>query len=68
MPESDKDYFYSRAEVELRMAQTARDPNAVRAHYTLAGHYLDRAFGGSGDESPSAAQLRGQIPGGATSR
>ncbi len=43
----DKDYFRERAEAELRMAQRARDPAAVRAHYTLAGHYLDRVYSGS---------------------
>ncbi|MCC2978026.1 hypothetical protein LK533_15280 [Sphingomonas sp. PL-96] len=68
MIKSERDYFYSRAEVELRMAQTARDPNAVRAHYTLAGHYLDRAFAGSVDEPPSVAQIRAQIPVGPASR
>jgi hypothetical protein len=42
----DRDYFYRRAEAELKMAKMARDPGAMRAHYTLAGHYLDRAYGG----------------------
>ncbi len=38
------DYFYRRAEDELAMAQRSAIPEAVRAHYTLAGYYLDRVF------------------------
>lgn len=59
---SDEAYFYARAEAELKMAQAARDPSAVRAHYTLAGHYLNRAYGGSGDQPASADQVRARIP------
>lgn len=39
------DYYYDRAEAELRLAQMADHPAAVRAHYLLAGHYLDRFYG-----------------------
>jgi hypothetical protein len=35
------DYFQKRAEAELELAQCAEHMNAVRAHYTLAGYYLD---------------------------
>jgi hypothetical protein len=42
----DTDYYYERAEAELEMAQKARQPEAVKAHYTLAGYYLDRVYGG----------------------
>jgi hypothetical protein len=35
------DYFRKRAEAELEAAQTAEHANAVRAHYLLAGYYLD---------------------------
>lgn len=41
------DYYYRRAEVELERAQRADHPAAVRAHYILAGHYLDLTYGGS---------------------
>lgn len=41
----DKDYFYDRAEAELEAAQRALSPEAVRAHYILAGHYLDKVYG-----------------------
>lgn len=42
----DQDIFYllRRAEAELLLAQAATHPSAVRAHYHLAGHYLDRAY------------------------
>ncbi|WP_296218798.1 hypothetical protein [uncultured Sphingomonas sp.] len=42
----DKEYFCVRAESELQMAKAAQNPAAKRAHYTLAGHYLNRAHGG----------------------
>ena len=35
------DYFQKRAETELALAQSAEHANAVRAHYLLAGYYLD---------------------------
>ncbi|MFL0415175.1 hypothetical protein [uncultured Sphingomonas sp.] len=43
---SDQHYYYDRAEQELEMAQKASCPEAVKAHYTLAGFYLDRVHGG----------------------
>jgi len=49
--QSDTDYYYRRAEAELEQAQRATSPAAVKAHYTLAGHYLDRVYGGTGDAS-----------------
>ncbi len=58
---SDREYFYRRAEAELKMAQSARDPNAVRAHYTLAGHYLDRAYGGHERRPASAEEIRAHL-------
>ena len=42
--EIDEDYFYQRAETELELAQKATHPAAVRAHYIIANHYLDRAY------------------------
>lgn len=45
MTTEDKEYFYKRAEVELQRAADAHCPQAVKAHYTLAGHYLDRVYG-----------------------
>ena len=43
-PEIDEDYFYQRAETELELAQKATHPAAVRAHYIIANHYLDRVY------------------------
>lgn len=42
---NDRHYFYGRAETELERAQRAAHPEAVKAHYVLAGYYLDRAYG-----------------------
>lgn len=42
----DTSYFYDRAETELELAQKATHPLAVRAHYIIANHYLDRCYGG----------------------
>ncbi|HYZ48971.1 MAG TPA: hypothetical protein VE567_08775 [Sphingomonas sp.] len=38
----DADFFEMRAEQELTAAQDSRHPAVVRAHYELAGLYLDR--------------------------
>ena len=38
---SDADYFQRRAEAEIELAQSSTHAAAVRAHYLLAGHYLD---------------------------
>lgn len=40
-----QDYLEKRAEAELDLAQTATHPAAVKAHYLLAGYYLDRLYG-----------------------
>ena len=54
---SDRDYYYLRAEAELAQAERSTSPAAVKAHYTLAGHYLDRVYGGDdglNDDAPAA--------------
>lgn len=43
MTESERSYFRERAEDELAAARAARHPEAARAHYLLAGYYLDLA-------------------------
>ena len=45
MSDEDRDYLNDRAEAELVLAQKADHPEAVRAHYLLAGYYLDRLYG-----------------------
>jgi hypothetical protein len=40
-------YYSRRAEAELELAQRATHPAAVRAHYVIANHYLDRVYGGT---------------------
>ena len=45
MTAQDRAYYLSRAEAELALALCATHPAAIRAHYHLAGFYLDRAYG-----------------------
>jgi hypothetical protein len=40
----EMNYFRDRAEAELALARSARHPHAARAHFHLAGLYLDRAY------------------------
>lgn len=40
----DKEYYYHRAETELKQAQASEIPEAVNAHYELATAYLDLAY------------------------
>ncbi len=53
MPESQPApeplYWSHRAEQELENAQRAKHPAAVKAHYLLAGYYLDRLYGPDSD-------------------
>jgi hypothetical protein len=39
--QADLEYFQHRAEQEIALAQVSAHPQAVRAHYLLAGLYLD---------------------------
>jgi len=61
MSDNDRAYLEGRAEMELEMAQKAEHPSAVKAHYELAGLYLDKVYGGpdslatDGDHLTSAA-------------
>ena len=44
MTTNEMDYYLERAEAELTMAQRSTSPQAVKAHYTLAGYYLDLVY------------------------
>ncbi len=48
----DRDYFERRAEAELALAQASDHPAVVRAHYVLAGHYLDRLYNPEDEQAP----------------
>lgn len=52
--ELDPNYHYYRAEEELELAQQAEHPAAVKAHYLLAGHYLDCFYGTAEDRGEPA--------------
>lgn len=43
--DEDRSYYEDRAEAELACAQRSTDPAAVKAHYALAGYYLDLVYG-----------------------
>jgi hypothetical protein len=45
MAQEDTDYFQTRAEAEIELAQQAQHQRAVQAHYELASAYLDRIHG-----------------------
>jgi len=45
MPREEMDYYESRAEAELQLAQQAAHCKAVQAHYQLAAAYLDLIHG-----------------------
>ena len=59
MREQDKLYFEARAEAELALAQAASHPAVVRAHYLLAGFYLDRVYGQDNQTSSAAEEIFG---------
>ena len=44
MSEDERRYFRERAEAEIQAAQAASHPEAARAHYLLAGYYLDLSY------------------------
>ena len=45
MPREEMEYYESRAETQLQLAQQATDSKAVQAHYQLASAYLDLIHG-----------------------
>ncbi len=56
MSTDERTYYEKRAEAELELAQRAKHPEAVKAHYELAGFYLDRVYGGAGAEAAKEAK------------
>jgi len=58
----DKEYYYQRAESELEMAQRTEIPEAVKAHYTLAGYYLDKVYNDDIDGTSPASDGRPDAP------
>jgi hypothetical protein len=55
MARDDRTYLEQRAEAELDRAQQASHPAAVRAHYELLGHYLNRLYPGDPPDGPPSA-------------
>lgn len=52
---SDEDYYSRRAECEVLLAQKARHPAAVAAHYQLSTAYLERVHAKPADEREAGA-------------
>ena len=53
----DAEYYYKRAEAELKMAQRSEVPEAVRAHYLIANYYLDHVYSHEVGEHSELGQL-----------
>jgi hypothetical protein len=53
MPREEMEYFESRAEAELALAQQASHSRAVQAHYQLASAYLDLIHGDTPVSEPN---------------
>ena len=64
MSADDLDYFQKRAEAELELAQSAEHAEAVRAHYTMAGYYLDLVHNGEALAERADAHSGGERPSG----
>lgn len=54
MSRDEIEYYQSRAEAEIEMAQRANHARAVQAHYQLASFYLDRIHGDTPKSGPNA--------------
>ena len=57
MSREDVDYYQSRAEAEIEMAQRANHARAVQAHYQLASAYLDRIHGDTPKSGPNLLSI-----------
>ena len=53
MPREEMEYYQSRAETQLELAQQATDSKAVQAHYHLASAYLDLIHGEKPEPGPN---------------
>jgi hypothetical protein len=49
--------FEQRSEAELSLAQSAGHPAVVRAHYLMAGLYLDRIYYQGDDDAGGYCEL-----------
>ena len=57
MSDDERVYFRERAEAEIRAAQAAVHPEAARAHYVLAGYYLDLSYNPVGSSAVHAIDV-----------
>jgi hypothetical protein len=54
-------YFRARAEDEILAAECADHPDAARAHFLLAGYYLDLAYN-PGARAAEPVPMEGGVP------
>ena len=59
MPDEEVRYFRERAEAEIQAAQAAVHPEAAKAHYVLAGYYLDLSYNPAAPCLPFASAPEG---------
>lgn len=59
MNKDDRRYWSDRAEAELGRARAALNPVASRAHYELAGLYLNYVHGGEPPLRPKLSLVTG---------
>lgn len=58
MVHDDAEYYQARAEQELEFAQRSTNEAGARAHYLIAGYYLDRVYSGpNAPEKPAPAWI-----------
>ena len=55
-------YLEMRAEQEIEAARQSTDPRAVRAHFLLAGYYLDRIYNPEAVPPGTAQAGHGLVP------
>ena len=62
MSDDERCYFHDRAEAEIEAARLAGHPDAARAHFVLAGYYLDLAHNPGEPAAPAPAIEVGPRP------
>ena len=61
MPREEMEYYQSRAETQLQLAQQATDSKAVQAHYQHASAYLDLIHGEEPEADPNVLERPGGV-------
>ncbi len=62
MSPDDSADLEQRAEAQLELARNAKDPRAVKVHYELANHYLDRLYGEADEAARDGSGSEPSLP------